>query len=120
MNRRSSRWIVTLALLALASTAPTWAAEAKKTSPPEPTAEQRRKMAEVHQKMAECLRSTRPIVECRSEMVTACQGMLGAGACPMMGRSRGGMGPGMMGPGMGPGMMQGQPPTSTPPETAKK
>ena len=39
MNRRPSHWTVTLALLALAFAAPTWAADAKKTSPPEPTAE---------------------------------------------------------------------------------
>ncbi len=121
MGRSSSRLIVWLVLLALASAGPTWAADPKKAPPPEPSAEQRQKMAEVHEKMAECLRSSRPLAECRSEMATACQGMLGAGACPMMGRGRGGLGPGMMGSGMGPGMMQG--PTSTPqtpPETPKK
>jgi len=94
MNRRSSHWIVTFALLA--SAGPTWAADTQKPPPPEPTAEQRQKMADVHQKMAECLRSTRAIAECRSEMATACHG-LGAGACPGFGRGRGGMGPGMMG-----------------------
>jgi len=120
MNRRSSHWIVTLALLA--SAGPTWAADAKKPPPPEPTAEQRHNMADVYQKMAECLRSTRPITECRSEMATACHG-LGVGACPGMGRGRGGMGPGMMGYGTGPGQMMQGPPTATPsppPQTPQK
>ena len=57
-------------------------------------------MAEVHQKMADCLRSSRPFADCRSEMVAACHDMTGTGSCPMMGDGRGGMGPGMMGPGM--------------------
>ena len=122
MGLRLSRWIVTLALLALASAGPTWAADPKK-APPEASAEQRLKMAEVHEKMAECLRSSRPMTECRSEMAAACQYMLGASASPMMGRGRGGMGPGMMGSssGMGPGHMMQGPPTSTPPpDTPKK
>ena len=119
MNRRPSHWTVTLALLALAFAAPTWAADAKKTSPPEPTAEQRQKMAEVYQKMADCVRSTRPMTECRSEMVAACHS-IGGGVCPGMGRGRGGMGPGMMGYGGGPGMMQGPPPTSPPPAPPKQ
>ena len=118
MCRRSSRWIVALALLALASAWPTWAADAKKTPPPEPTTEQRQKVAEVYQKIAECLRSTRPMAECRSEMATACH-TIGVGVCPGMGR--GSMGPGMMGSGAGPGqMMQGPPSALTPPETPKK
>lgn len=34
----------------------------------EPSAEDRAKMAEAHQRMAECLRSDRPMKECRGEM----------------------------------------------------
>jgi hypothetical protein len=119
MSRRLSHCFAALALLALATSGPTWAADPK-TAPPEPTAEQRQKMADVHQKMAECLRSTRPIAECRSEMWTACHG-LGAGACPGMGRGRGAMGPGLMGYGTGPGQMMQDSPTATPPlETPQK
>jgi hypothetical protein len=61
MSRRLSRSIVTLALLAFALIA----ADAKKAPPPEPTAEQRQKIAEVYQKMADCARSTRPMVPLR-------------------------------------------------------
>lgn len=112
MDRRLSCWIVALALLALASAGRTLAADTKTTPLPEPTAEQRQKVAEVHQKMAECLRSTRPIAECRSEMAAACQG-LGAGTCPMM-SSMPVPKPIIPGPPMPPpGMMQG-PPTSIP------
>jgi len=118
MDRRLTRWTVTPALLAFASAGPTWAADATKPPPPEPTAEQRQKMAEVYQKMADCLRSTRPLPQCRSEMATACH-TIGAGVCPGMGRGWRGMGPGMMGSGGAPGMMQGPPP-STPPETPNK
>ena len=115
MIRRVTPWIGTIAALALAWAGPVHAADPKKpTPPPAPTAEQRQKMADVHQKMAECLRSDRPIADCRSEMASACHDMLGAGACPMMGKGHGGMGPGMMGPGKGPGMMQGPPPSTTP------
>jgi len=122
MNRRMVSWIGAVAVVALAWAGAARAAEPKKAPPPAPTAEQRQKMADIHQKMADCLRSDRPIAECRSEMATACHDMLGAGACPMMGQGRGGMGPGMMGGGMGPGhgpMMQGAPtapPSSEPPK----
>jgi hypothetical protein len=57
-------------------------------------------MATVHQKMAECLRSDRPIAECRAEMMKSCKGVMGEAGCPMMGTMGGGMGPGMMGGGM--------------------
>ena len=67
-------------------------------------------MASVHQEMATCLRSDRPISECRAEMLKSCSQMMGEGACPMMGGTGGGMGPGMM---KG-GMMQGAPAPETP------
>jgi hypothetical protein len=116
MTRRVTPWIGAIAALVLWA-GPVHAADPKKpTPPPAPTAEQRQKMADVHQKMAECLRSDRPIADCRSEMATACHDVLGADACPMMGKGRGGMGPGM-----GHGMMQGPPSTTpAPPETPKK
>jgi hypothetical protein len=74
---------------------------AAEPAPADPTPEQRQKMAEVHQQMAACLVSARPIAECRAEMHKNCQTMMGNEGCPMM--HGGGMGPGMMGGG---GMMQ--------------
>jgi len=113
MTRRVTPWIGALAVLALAWPGPVRAADPKPAKPPAaPTAEQRQKMADIHQKMAECLRSDRPIADCRSEMAAGCHDVLGAGACPMMGKGPGGMGPGM---GMGSGgMMHGPPPSTTP------
>lgn len=40
----------------------------------EPSAQDRARMADAHQKMAECLRSTRPVKECRNEMKKAHEG----------------------------------------------
>jgi hypothetical protein len=122
-RRHASRWLGWIAALALAS--PALADD--QSQPAAPSAEQRQRMAEVHQKMADCLKSNRPFADCRAEMHQACRGMMGEAACPMMGQGGGGMGPGMMGhgKGMGPGMMggpaQGQPAPSAPaPETDKK
>lgn len=111
-------WIGLMAALVLAWAGPARAAEPEKAPPAAPTAEQRQKMAEVHEKMAECLRSDRPIGECRREMMKACHDTLGADSCPMMGKGPGGMGPGMMGPGKGQGHMMQGPPTSTTPAPA--
>lgn len=97
------RRLAGIAVLVLATASPALAAE--------PTAEQRQKMAEVHQKMADCLKSTKPISECRDEMMQSCRGMMGEAACPMMGLGHGGMGPGMMG-----GGMHGQPAPAAPPK----
>jgi hypothetical protein len=91
MTHRTSSWLGALAAVALIWTGAAHAAEPKKVPPAAPTAEQRQKMAEIHQKMADCLRSDRPIEECRSEMATACHDSLGADQCPMMGKHGGGM-----------------------------
>jgi hypothetical protein len=87
------------------------AADPEKSSSGEPSAEARRKMATVHEKMAACLRSDRPLSQCREEMVTTCRDMMGEDGCPMMGMGRGGMGPGMM---HGPGGMHPASPRSKP------
>ena len=50
-----------------------------------PTPEQRKKMTEVHEKMAECLRSIRPASECHHEMMASCKESMGNAGCPMMG-----------------------------------
>lgn len=55
----------------------------------EMTAEDRKKMAETHEKMAACLRSDRPMSECEEEMGKTCafhaKGKKGKGGkqCPM-------------------------------------
>ncbi len=54
-----------------------------KTEKKAPTPEDRAKMADAHERMAECLRSSKPMKECRSEMKKACEGMHGAGGCTM-------------------------------------
>jgi hypothetical protein len=118
MMGRTSHWFAGIALAGLLSASLASAAEPKKSEPAAPSAEQREKMAAVHQKMAECLRSDRPMSECRAEMDKSCQEMMGDSGCPMMGAGQGGMGPGMMGHGKGSGMhggmMQGKPAPETP------
>jgi hypothetical protein len=54
--------------------------------------EMREKMATVHEHMAACLRSDKPLADCRSEMMKDCQDTMGKKECPMMGH-------GMMGTG---------------------
>jgi hypothetical protein len=58
------------------------AKSAKEQTPAGPTAEDRAKMADAHQKMAECLRSTRPIQECRAEMKKTHDGWAQGMTCP--------------------------------------
>lgn len=69
------------------------------------TPKQRQEMAQAHEKMAACLRSDKPVNQCRQEMMKSCQKMMSEGGC-MMG-SMGEMG-GMHG-GMGAGMTRNQP-----------
>lgn len=44
------------------------------------TKEQRQKMAEMHEKMAACLKSDKPFEECHKQMASSC-----SGGCGMMG-----------------------------------
>jgi hypothetical protein len=90
--------LATITLLALGSGHAALAAGPQQGAA-EPTPEMRRQMAAVHQKMADCLKSDRPIGECRVEMHKSCVELMGEESCPMMGMM-GGMGPGMMGHGM--------------------
>ena len=53
-----------------------------KKAPSEVTPEMRQKMAEAHQKMADCLKSKKPIESCRQEMMQSCKAM-GPHGCPM-------------------------------------
>jgi hypothetical protein len=92
--RRRKQWIAFLAGALLCAGA-AQAKDVPRADEPEPTPEMRRNMAAVHEQMAACLASERPMAECRDEMHRSCQERVGQGHCPM-----GGMGPGMMGPGM--------------------
>jgi hypothetical protein len=94
MTTRSNRWLgwLTVSLLALATPAladhhgdAAKAADAKtaNTGNAAPSPEDRAKMAEAHEKMAACLRSNRPMKECRSEMKKAHKGMGHVHECSM-------------------------------------
>ncbi|HAZ11478.1 MAG: hypothetical protein A2X86_10870 [Bdellovibrionales bacterium GWA2_49_15] len=61
-------------------------ADTKDMKMPEPTMEQRLKLAEAHEKMATCLKSETPLSECRAEMMKHCEEVMGAKGCPMMGK----------------------------------
>jgi hypothetical protein len=92
-SNRSARHIIASVLLIM-STSAAFAADPPATSPPAPSKEMREKMASVHEQMATCLRSDKPISECHSQMMKSCQETMGHEGCPMMGH-------GMMGSGAG-------------------
>lgn len=50
---------------------------------PELSKEERQSRAEMHEKMAECLRSDKPMKECHDQMMKDCP-MAKEGHCPMM------------------------------------
>jgi hypothetical protein len=54
----------------------------------------REKMASLHEQLAACLRSDKPISDCHSQMMKSCQETMGDQGCRMMGH-------GMMGSGAG-------------------
>jgi hypothetical protein len=55
------------------------------TSAKAPSPEMRQKMAEMHQMMSDCLKSDKPMSECKQEMMKNCPMMKEGGHCPMMG-----------------------------------
>ena len=48
------------------------------------TPEMKKDMADMHQKMADCLRTEKSMQECHGEMMKDCQGAKAAGHCSMM------------------------------------
>jgi len=50
----------------------------------EMTPKQRQSMATAHENMAVCLRSEKPMEECRKEMMQSCTEQMGKSGCPMM------------------------------------
>ena len=113
MKTRKHRRFVLAVVSAVLASGVAMAAETVKPAPVDPSPEQRHKMAEVHQRMADCLLSTRPLAECRGEMQKSCHEMMGKAGGSMM---DGGMGAGMMGC----GMMQGQGMGETPAAPSQK
>jgi len=111
-----SRLSALIAILALASASPAFAADPEKPGHPEPGPEARQKMAAAHQKMADCLKSDRPMSECKAEMKKSCHEMKekGEGGCSMMGTGGG------MGHGTGGAMKHGQPAKEQPKEQPKE
>jgi len=81
---------LTLITLMLAITSPLFAAETKVSK------DDRQKMAEMHTKMAACLKSDKPMSECQKDMMSSCRQMMGKDGCPMMGHMKGMMKGGMM------------------------
>ena len=91
---------ITLALTCLISGG-AFAGEAKtknhgKMPMMEMTKEQRQKMADMHDKMAACLRSEKALSDCHKDMMQGCQETMGKDSCPMMDHMGGMMGKGMM------------------------
>lgn len=57
---------------------------------PEPTKEERAAMAEMHTKMAECLKTEKAVSDCHKEMMDACPMAKEGKKCPMMAMHHGG------------------------------
>ena len=113
-RRRLATAIAGALLIALSSAA--LAADAP-AAPATPTRAMREGMATLHEEMAACLRSEKPLSECRAEMQKHCQAMMGKQGCTRMMGTGGmmGMGRGMMGMGKGMhGPMTSSPPSSPP------
>ena len=69
------------------------AADQPSATMPAPSKEMREKMASVHEQMASCLRSDKPVGDCRAQMMKQCGEMMGQKDCSMMGMHEGMMGP---------------------------
>jgi len=79
-------------------------------TPAVPSKETREKMAAAHERMAACLRSDKPIAECRTQMMKSVGHVPGDTGCPMMNSGMHGQ------------MMQDQsaPPRTVPPPGTQK
>jgi hypothetical protein len=76
--------ILIVSILAIVGASATLAANSP-GAPSAPSKEMREKMATLHEQMAACLRSDKSITQCRTEMMTNCQDVMGKDGCPMMG-----------------------------------
>ena len=73
-----------LTVLIIASGAAALGADKSKNMGMDLTTEQRQTMAETHGKMATCLRSDKPMDECRTDMMKSCADTMGKDNCHMM------------------------------------
>ena len=80
-QRSAAAWLASFILLAAGATI---AAEPPPTDATGPTKEIRDKLATLHEQLANCLRSDKPIAQCHTEMMKSCQDMFGAQGCPML------------------------------------
>jgi len=76
--------LIASVLMIVSANAAFAAAPPAATNQAAPTKEMREKMASLHEQMAACLRSDKPISDCRSQMMKSCQEMMGDQGCPMM------------------------------------
>jgi len=74
--------IATLALIFGTSAA--LAAEPPSQGHPTMSKEQREKMATIHDQIAACLRSEKPVADCHKEAMKSCQDAMGKDWCSMM------------------------------------
>ena len=86
--------LVASVLMIVSTSAAFAAAPPAATNQAAPSKEVREKMASLHEQMAACLRSDKPISECRSQMMKSCQETMGDQGCPMMGHAPMGSGTG--------------------------
>ena len=91
-NRHAGAVIASVLLITGAGAA--FAADPPAAPHDTPSKEMREKMASLHEQMAACLRSDKPIADCHSQMMKSCKETMGEKGCPMMGH-------GMMGGGSG-------------------
>jgi hypothetical protein len=75
------RYGLLVSFIALACAGSTLAAANKKRECPNPSKEEREKMAAAHQQMAACLRSEKSVIECRKDLAKRQHQMMGMG-CP--------------------------------------
>jgi len=88
MLQSSIRTLLTLAALSVMGAA-SLAATQPPSAPTTVTKESREKMAVLHEQMAACLRSDKPLADCHSEMRKSCKESMGDQGCPMMGKGMG-------------------------------
>jgi hypothetical protein len=74
--------ILIVSILAIVGASATLAANSP-APPSAPSKEMREKMATLHEQMAACLRSDKSTTQCRTEMMTNCQDVMGKDGCPM-------------------------------------
>lgn len=79
--------ILTSMIFAMSAIQVSAADNKSKKDRPAPTAEEREKMAATHEKMAQCLRSDKPMKDCHEEMAKACKENMGGKGC-MMGHGK--------------------------------